>query len=220
MRPPRATLSRQCKCTWVSFWCSAHAPRMKPPPPHDAAQPQCSAAATTNASAAAVPCAFVNPLVLLSTQQQQADSHQPAAQPASDQQLRRRAGARPAAPQAAGAAPGAAAQPARRARAPPGLLGLPFKLVASGIHVMASVVQLTMNLASIVGDRVLPAPVMRAARGGCDVDNEFVCGCCRAAAVGECAPGCSCVEFSNSRLCLPLPTRICATLPHLAPASA
>lgn len=97
-----------------------------------------------------------------------ADSHQPPAQqpqPAqADANLRRRNQARPA-----GAGPGgpAAAGPAqhRRPRGSPGLLGLPFKLVASGMHVMASVVQLTFSLAGVLGDKVLPASVMRAARG-------------------------------------------------------
>jgi hypothetical protein len=45
---------------------------------------------------------------------------------------------------------------------------LPFKLVASGIHVMSSVVQLTLSLAGMMGDKVLPASVMRAARGAAD----------------------------------------------------
>jgi FAS-associated factor 2 len=103
----------------------------------------------------------------------QADSHQappPPRQPAQDaSQLRRRPQAAPAAGTAAAAAGAGqhAAGPAqpRRQRGLPGLLGLPLKLLASGVHVMATVVQLTFGLAGTVGDKVLPASVMRAARG-------------------------------------------------------
>ena len=102
-----------------------------------------------------------------------ADSHQPAAGPAPARApaeatgLRRRGQAAAAGGQAgAAAAAGGPAQPWRQRGAPGGLLGLPFKLVASGVHVMSSVVQLTFTLAGMMGDKVLPASVMRAARGG------------------------------------------------------
>jgi FAS-associated factor 2 len=46
-----------------------------------------------------------------------------------------------------------------------GLLALPMRLLVSGIRAMAAVVRLTMHIAAAVGDRVLPASIMRSARG-------------------------------------------------------
>jgi hypothetical protein len=47
------------------------------------------------------------------------------------------------------------------------VLGFPIKVLTAGISMMASVVHMTFSIAAIVGDRVLPAAVMRSARGGC-----------------------------------------------------
>ena len=66
--------------------------------------------------------------------------------------------ARPAAPVGRAAAAG-------RQRRGFSIFSLPLKLLATGLGVMASVVQLTCSVAAYVGDRVLPASVMRAARG-------------------------------------------------------
>jgi FAS-associated factor 2 len=120
---------------------------------------------------ASEPCPCELPACCLAYRQ--ADSHQPAAPPRQPDGsgLRQRAAATNRTPAAAGgvgrggAAAAGPAQPRRRG-GPPGLLGLPIKLVASGIHVMSSVVQLTFSLAGMMGDKVLPASVMRAARGG------------------------------------------------------
>jgi FAS-associated factor 2 len=68
--------------------------------------------------------------------------------------------ARPPAP----AAPASAAAAGRQRRGF-SILSLPLRLLATGIGVVTSVMQMTFTIASFVGDRVLPATVMQAARG-------------------------------------------------------
>jgi hypothetical protein len=73
----------------------------------------------------------------------------------------------PTAATAAAAArqPAGQAAAAARQRRGPGLLGFPIKVLTAGINLMASVVHMTFSIAALVGDRVLPAAVMRSARG-------------------------------------------------------
>lgn len=111
-----------------------------------------------------------------------ADSHPPAA-------AARTAHNRGAAQPAAAALQPPAAAPAARRRGL-SLFSLPLRLLTAGIGVVTSVVHLTFTAAGLVGDRLLPAAVMRAARGGCTAAGTWEACYYASQACGRCSTYC------------------------------